>query len=182
MGVFNMAWTWTGWLPCKQEIFIDKYDSNNFFHSGRNAAEERFWRKYIHNDGSYGRDGIQGRWTYSWPSSRAWSGASSTIGDWPRGWSPVSQTTKVDGEDVTGWRDKDSTKEMKDNNKDNEDEEKNKTKDCCNVQKEDDKDDVKNETCCDCCNCQKLNGTNISKQRTAGELIRTPSRMTYPVA
>ena len=29
--------------------------TTSFFHSGRNAAEERFWRKYVHNDGSYGR-------------------------------------------------------------------------------------------------------------------------------
>ena len=29
--------------------------TSSFFLSGRNAAEERFWRKYVHNDGSYGR-------------------------------------------------------------------------------------------------------------------------------
>jgi len=62
-------WEWSGWMPCRQDVFRDRYTANSFFHSGRNAAEERFWKKFVHRDGSYDAGGVQGRYVYStWPA------------------------------------------------------------------------------------------------------------------
>merc|ERR1711962_875290 len=47
-----------------------RYSADSFFHSGRNAAEERFWKKFVHCDGSYGAGGRQGRYVFSWPAVR----------------------------------------------------------------------------------------------------------------
>jgi len=64
-------WEWSGWMPCRQDVFRDRYTANSFFHSGRNAAEERFWKKFVHRDGSYDAGGVQGRYVYStWPAVR----------------------------------------------------------------------------------------------------------------
>jgi len=63
-------WEWSGWLPCRQDVFRDRYSADSFFHSGRNAAEERFWKKFVHCDGSYGAGGRQGRYVFSWPAVR----------------------------------------------------------------------------------------------------------------
>merc|ERR1719222_536142 len=61
----------SGWMPCRQDVFRDRYTANSFFHSGRNAAEERFWKKFVHRDGSYDAGGVQGRYVYStWPAVR----------------------------------------------------------------------------------------------------------------
>merc|ERR1719495_897484 len=55
-------------MPCRQDVFRDRYTANSFFHSGRNAAEERFWKKFVHRDGSYDAGGVQGRYVFpSWP-------------------------------------------------------------------------------------------------------------------
>jgi len=64
-------WEWSGWKPCRQDVFRDRYTANSFFHSGRNAAEERFWKKFVHRDGSYDAGGVQGRYVHStWPAVR----------------------------------------------------------------------------------------------------------------
>merc|ERR1719222_940250 len=61
----------SGWMPCRQDVFRDRYTANSFFHSGRNAAEERFWKKFVHRDGSYDAGGVQGRYVFStWPAVR----------------------------------------------------------------------------------------------------------------
>ena len=79
-----MDFEWSGWRPCRQDVFQDRlagagessssmpfvldsrapclpaprFSTSSFFHSGRNAAEERFWQKFVHRDGSYGRGGV----------------------------------------------------------------------------------------------------------------------------
>ena len=31
-------------------------------------SEIRFWKKFVHRDGSYDAGGVQGRYVYSWPA------------------------------------------------------------------------------------------------------------------
>merc|ERR1711970_8488 len=47
---YKMSWTWAGFW---QDDPVFRFNGGDFFQSGRNKAEERFWKKYIHDDGSY---------------------------------------------------------------------------------------------------------------------------------
>ena len=50
---------------------LARYSTSSFFHSGRNAAEERFWQKFVHRDGSYGR---WGQWVSFSRTCMVWYG------------------------------------------------------------------------------------------------------------
>merc|ERR1712183_756550 len=46
----RMSWTWKGFWG---DDPVYRFNSQDFFQSGRHKAEERFWVQYIHNDGSF---------------------------------------------------------------------------------------------------------------------------------
>merc|ERR1712059_34712 len=46
----EMSWTWAGFW---QDDPVFRFNGSDFFQSGRHKAEERFWKNYIHDDGSY---------------------------------------------------------------------------------------------------------------------------------
>merc|ERR1711915_481225 len=54
----NMSWTWAGFW---HDDPVFRFNGSSFFQSGRNKAEERFWRKYIHDDGSYRTPSVRSR-------------------------------------------------------------------------------------------------------------------------
>merc|ERR1719430_1413098 len=201
-----MAWSWSGWYPCKQDIFHDKYETGSFFHSGRNVAEERFWRKYIHNDGSYmSSDGSQGRHFYSLPSSRGWSGASSmSSGSWPRTWNNGYKPPVIEEEEerVTDWRygDKIEGEDTVDKKEDKSKESMEEWKE--HAEQDDDENECKKDDdkvhVCNCCHCRERLPRWATKEQDrsmgdlkmesgtipsgGGESIRTNSRKTITVA
>merc|ERR1712142_947014 len=42
----KMAWTWTGY----DHDAVHRFKDNNFFQTGRNKAEDRFWKMQIHGE------------------------------------------------------------------------------------------------------------------------------------
>merc|ERR1712183_1124371 len=46
----RMSWTWKGFWG---DDPVYRFNSQDFFQSGRHKAEERFWVQYIHNAGSF---------------------------------------------------------------------------------------------------------------------------------
>merc|ERR1712002_876672 len=42
----KMAWTWTGY----DHEAVHRFKDNNFFQTGRNKAEDRFWKMQIHGE------------------------------------------------------------------------------------------------------------------------------------
>merc|ERR1712223_1001173 len=40
----KMAWTWTGY----DHDAVHRFEEDNFFQTGRNLAEDRFWKTQIH--------------------------------------------------------------------------------------------------------------------------------------
>lgn len=49
-----MSWAWKGFF---RDDPVFRFKEQDFFQSGRHAAEERFWKLKIHDDGSYVRRG-----------------------------------------------------------------------------------------------------------------------------
>jgi len=50
-----MAWTWTGY----DHDAVHRFKENDFFQTGRNLAEERFWKLKIHGEGENDRRGTR---------------------------------------------------------------------------------------------------------------------------
>ena len=67
-----MAWTWTGY----DLDAVHRFKEDNFFQTGRNLAEDRFWKTQIHGSDRRGTQssislGERSRYSYSEPRDRS---------------------------------------------------------------------------------------------------------------
>merc|ERR1711981_267717 len=68
----SMAWTWTGY----DHDAVHRFKEDNFFQTGRNLAEDRFWKTQIHRSDRRGTQssislGERSSYSYSEPRDRS---------------------------------------------------------------------------------------------------------------